>query len=78
MQEKMRQFAFKNYFTYNARRRLSNIKLVKPNVYNKILDTVIAMARNNDLDGVIDEENLIAFLSQINKKKDNNIKFRRF
>jgi DNA-binding TFAR19-related protein (PDSD5 family) len=65
----MRNYALRNYFTNRARQRLSNIKLVDKEKYNKILDMTIAMVQNKDLDSIITDEELKQFLQKLSSDK---------
>lgn len=74
--QKMRDYAFNYFFTPKAKQRLTNIKLVKPNLYTFIIDTSIKLAKNGHLDSLINEEELKGLLKEINKPNDINIKRR--
>lgn len=74
LQNKMRRYAYMHYFTENARTRLSNIGLVKPNLYNYILDVSIRLARDGHLDSRIDNDELKILLADINKPRDTKIR----
>jgi DNA-binding TFAR19-related protein (PDSD5 family) len=65
----MRNYALRNYFTNRARQRLSNIKLVDKEKYNKILDMTIAMVQNKDLESIMTDEELKQFLQKLSSDK---------
>jgi programmed cell death protein 5 len=72
----MRQYAYNYYFTTKAKQRLTNIKMVKPNLYNFVIDTSIRLAKDGHLDSQINDNELKGLLKEINKPKDVNIKRR--
>ena len=72
--EQMRYYVLNTYFTTKAKQRLTNIKLVNKEKYNKIIDMVIAMVQNNDINSAITEKELIQFLKQTSNKKEFNIR----
>ena len=70
----MRQFAFTNLFTDSAKDRLSNIKIIKPDLFNYILDVAIKMFNDKQLDSRINNDELKGLLKEINKPKNINIR----
>ena len=70
----MRQYAFTTFFTDRAKDRLSNIKMIKPELYDYILDVSIKMANDHQLDSRINNEELKGLLGEINKPKDIKIR----
>lgn len=69
-----RQYAFTNFFTNDAKDRLSNIKIIKPELFDYILDISIKMVNDHQLDSRINNEELKGLLGEINKPKDINIR----
>ncbi len=74
LQKKVRRYAYMHYFTEEARSRLSNIGLIKPDLYNYILDVSVKLARDGHLDSRIDNEELKILLADINKPKSTKIR----
>ena len=70
----IRQFAYTNYFTEKAKDRLSNIKMVKPELFDYILDISIKMANDNQLGSRINTEELKGLLGEINRPKNINLR----
>lgn len=75
----MRQYAYRYYFTSEARQRLGNIKMVRPKQYTEIIDLSIRFARDGHLTSPITDNELKELLKQMNEqKKSTDIKFRRW
>jgi programmed cell death protein 5 len=53
-----------------ARERMSNIKMVKPDKARKIEDMLIMRSQRGQLGGVVDEETLIQMLESINEQTE--------
>lgn len=76
--EKQKQAILRTIMTDEAKQRLSNIKLVKPQMADNIENQLVQLAQSGRLSGKITEEQLLRLLKQIqNRKRDSTIKFKR-
>lgn len=77
--KRIRQYAYRYYFTPDARERLGNIKMVRPKQYAEIIDLSIKFAKDGHLTSPINDRELKELLKQMNEqKKSTEIKFRRW
>ncbi len=72
----MRENVLRMALTSEARERLANVKMVKPELANSIEDYVLQMATGGKLKRVIDDEQLKQMLTALQGKK-HDIKIRR-
>jgi programmed cell death protein 5 len=76
--EKQKQAILRTIMTDEAKQRLSNIKLVKPQMAENIENQLVQLAQSGRLSGKITEEQLLRLLKQIqDRKRDSKIKFKR-
>jgi programmed cell death protein 5 len=72
----MREAALRMALTSDARERLSNVKMVKPELANSIEEYVIQLASSGRLKKAIDDEQVKQMLQSLQEKK-REIKIRR-
>jgi len=72
----MREYALRVALTSEARQRLANVKMVKPDLASSIEEYVLQMASSGRLKRVIDDEQLKQMLLALQEKK-REIKIRR-
>jgi programmed cell death protein 5 len=76
--ERQKQVILRTIMTDEAKQRLSNIKLVKPEMAENIENQLVQLAQSGRLSGKITEEQLLRLLKQIqDRKRDSKIKFKR-
>lgn len=64
----------KGILTQEAKTRLSNVRLVNQELYEKAIQAVLYLANAGQLSGKLNEEDLKALLSRLNAKKEITIK----
>lgn len=76
--EKQKQAILLQILTENAKIRLSNLKLVKPQLADSIADQLIQLYQTGRLGSQINEEQLLQMLKQLQgSKRESKIKFKR-
>ena len=74
--EQQKREILRRFLTPEAFERISNVRLANPELYNKFVDLVIAMAQSNRLSAKITEAQLTELLSKLTEKTQPNIEFR--
>ena len=76
--EQQKQAILRAILSESAKQRLTNIKLVKPQMASSIEDQLIHLAQSGRISGEVSEEQLLRLLKQIqNQKRDSTITFKR-
>ena len=72
----MRENVLRVVLTSDARQRLTNIKMVKPDIANSIEDTIIQMASTGKLKKAVTDDEIKQYLASLNQpKKDFKIRW---
>ena len=72
----MREGVLRMALTSEARQRLANVKMVKPEIANSIEEYIVQLASNGRLKRVIDDDQLKQMLLSLQERK-RDIKIRR-
>jgi len=76
--EAQKQAILRSILSDKAKQRLSNIKLVKPQMAENIENQLIQLSRSGRINGRISEDQLLRLLKQIQgNKRDSSITFKR-
>ena len=73
-QEMQLDAVLKSILTQEAKTRLSNVRLVNQELYEKAIQAVLYFAKAGQISGKLGEEELKAILSKLNAKKEIMIK----
>jgi len=65
----MREAALRMALTSEARQRLANVKMVRPDLANSIEEYVIQLASSGKLRGAVDDEQVKQMLAQLQGRK---------
>lgn len=76
-EKELRESIFRVYMTSEARQRLTNISLVKPDVARTVENLIVSLVANGRLKRRIDEEELKRVLMQVQKPTKREFKIRR-
>ncbi len=77
-EQALRESILRSILSSKAKERLSNVKLVKPQLAEAIENQLISLAQMGRIRGEISEEQILSLLKQASeKKRDPKIKFRR-
>ena len=77
-QEAKKQAILRSILSEKAKERLTNIKLVKPQLADNIENQLIYLSQSGRINGRISEEQLLRLLKQLQgKKRDSSITFKR-
>jgi len=77
-QEAKKQALLRSILSDKAKQRLSNIKLVKPDLAEGIENQLIRLSQTGRINGRVSEEQLLRLLKQIQgNKRDSSITFKR-
>ncbi len=76
-EKEIRENIFRVYMTPEARQRLTNISLVKPDVAQAIENLIVSLVSQGRLKGRIDEEELKRVLMQVQRSSKREFKIRR-
>ena len=68
--ELIKKAAMLKYMTKGARERLNRVKLVKPEVAEKIENALIQAIQAGQIRGQITEQQIISILNEINERKN--------
>lgn len=75
--EQMREYALQNLFTSKAKQRLTNIKLVNEQKFNRVVGIVMKMAQNNDLSSQVTDKELKQLLYKMKQDESKDFNIRR-
>jgi programmed cell death protein 5 len=76
-EKELRESIFRVYMTSEARQRLTNISLVKPDVARTVENLIVSLVAKGRLKRRIDEEELKRVLMQVQKPTKREFKIRR-
>jgi programmed cell death protein 5 len=75
--EELKRSILRTYLTPEARRRLTNVSLVKPDIANSVENMIVSLVTSGKLKRMIDDEELKRVLIQVQRSEKKEFKIRR-